>query len=356
MNQLTMAFFLSLLSGFFVGGLVYANTKRMYRNMRRPAWTGLIVFFLVLALQSAAASAVQVEAGTVAVVKQFGRVITVFHPGLNFKIPFVQETVVYRTQEIIYETSAQPSSSTADYPDVEVDTATSDGQQISARFTVRFRVDGNSASKILINLGTEREMVEKVVKANARVRVRNILKRFQAADLYSGDVETAETAIDKKLTEDYEAEGIELVFFGLRSIGFTEDYKNAVEEKQIEAERITTRENQALQAEYEKDRTITAAEAEAERQRLERIGIAQGQAESIKLQAEAEAAAILAKAQAQAEANRLISESLTPDVITWQAAINWNGQYPMVLGGSGQQYILPGELFVRPQDEASSQP
>ncbi len=306
----------------------------------------ILAFLLVMAGLSIPASFTQVEVGTVAVVKQFGRVVNVFQPGLNFKIPFIQEVVVYRTQEIIYETSGDPTASQADYPDFEVDTATSDGQQIGARFTVRFRIDGFRAAEILQNLGTEQEMVEKVVKANARVRVRNILKRFQAADLYSGNVEAAEQDIADQLRVDYETEGIQMVFFGLRSIQFTDAYKQAVENKQIEAENIATKENLAKQAEFEKARVITQAEAEAERQRLERIGIAQGEAESVKLNAEAEAAAILVKAQTQAQANNLIAESLTPDVIAWQATINWDGQYPLIVG-SGGQYILPSDLFNR---------
>jgi regulator of protease activity HflC (stomatin/prohibitin superfamily) len=187
-----------------------------------------------------------------------------------------------------------------------------------------------------------------LIKANARVRVRNILKGYTAADLYSGNVTAAEEAISAELSQNYANEGVELVFFGLRSIGFTEDYKQAVEEKQIEAERINTKENQAKQAEFDKLRIITEAEAEAERQRLERIGVAQGQAEATKLQAEAEAAAILTKAQAQADANILLAASLTPEIITWQATLNWNGQYPLVFGGAGQ-YILPGDLFTSTQ-------
>jgi regulator of protease activity HflC (stomatin/prohibitin superfamily) len=320
--------------------------------------TGVAVFLAILAVLSLLASTVQVEAGTVAVVKQFGDVITVFEPGLSFKIPFIQETVVYRTQEIIYETRAEIVTSERRgglYLDTAVDTATSDGQQISVRFTVRFRIDGKRATHILENLGTEQEVVEKVVKANARVRVRNILKRFEAADLYSGNISAAEDAIAEQLRVDYETEGIQLIFFGLRSIEFTEEYKHAVEEKQIEAERINTKENQALQAEFDKKRLITEAEAEAEKQRLERIGIAQGEAEAIKLRAEAEAGAILTRAKAQADANDLIAASLTSEIIAWQATINWSGQYPMVLGGGGQ-FILPGDLFVPSQDEGASSP
>ncbi len=230
MSQSSLAVFPSLLCGVLVGSLIYANTRKRSFNPRRAIVGGVVAFVLVMTLTGILSSIVEVETGTVAVVTQFGQVITVFQPGLNFKLPFIQETVVYRTREITYETSAAPESSDADYPDYQVDTATLDGQQISVRFTVRFRIDSEQVSTILINLGTEREMVEKVVRANARVRVRNLLKRYTAADLYSGNIADAETVIWKALTDDYKAEGIVLVFFGLRSIQFTEDYVNAIKE------------------------------------------------------------------------------------------------------------------------------
>ncbi len=346
MGSLAGAFFTAIGIGALVTILIAAATARKGRsNYRSATVTGLIVALVILIGSGLMNSFTQVEAGSVAVVKQFGRVIDVFSPGLNWKLPFIQQTVVYRTQEILYESSEDPTLSSADYKDVEVDTATSDGQQIYARFTVRFRIDGSRALEIVNNLGTESEVVEKVVKANSRVHVRNILKQFPASDLYSGNVERAQEAISSRLSADFQAEGIELVFFGLRSIGFTEAYRAAVEQKQIEKENIATKENLAKQAEYEKQRTVTQAQAEAERQKLERIGVAEGEAESIRVKAIADAESIRVRAQAQAEANKLISQSLNQNVINWQAVQSWSGNYPLVLGG-GSSYILPGELFT----------
>lgn len=341
MSALLGAFVTAIVVGGLVTILIAAATaRRGGTNYRSATIAGVIVALLILAGSAAMDSFTQVEAGSVAVVKQFGRVIGVFQPGLNWKAPFIQQTVVYRTQEILYETSEDPALSNADYKDVEVDTATSDGQQIHARYTVRFRIDGQKATEIVNNLGTEAEVVEKVVKANSRVHVRNILKQFPASDLYSGNVELAQEAIATQLREDFEKEGLELVFFGLRSIQFTEAYRNAVEQKQIEKENITTKENLAKQAEFEKARIITEAEAEAERQKLERIGAAEGEAEAIRV-----------KAQAQAEANKLISASLDENVISWQAVQRWGGDYPLVLGG-GNDFILPGDLFSAPATPA----
>jgi regulator of protease activity HflC (stomatin/prohibitin superfamily) len=356
MGSLVGALSIALVIGVVVAVLVgVATARRGKANYRSATIVGLVVAAIIILMAAMMGSFTQVEAGSVAVVKQFGRVVGVFQPGLNWKLPFVQETVRYRTQEILYETSEDPTKSNADYRDVEVDTATSDGQQILARFTVRFRIDGSKAADIVNNLGTEQEVVEKVVKANSRVHVRNILKQFPASDLYSGNVERAQQEITRRLADDFRREGLELIFFGLRSIQFTEAYRNAVEQKQIEKENIATKENLAKQAEFEKQRIITQAQAEAERQKLERIGVAQGESESIRLRAQADAEAIQVKAEAQAEANKRISQSLDQNVISWQAVQGWSGEYPLVLGGNGS-YILPGDLFKAPGSSPAASP
>jgi regulator of protease activity HflC (stomatin/prohibitin superfamily) len=212
-----------------------------------------------------------------------------------------------------------------------------------ARYTVRFAINPDRAADIARHLGTEARVVEKVVKAASRVHVRNILKSHRASELYSGDVEAAQEEIEERLIGELEPNGLTLSFFGLRSIQFDEDYTRAVEQKQIEAENIITKENLAKQAEFEKKRVITEAEATAEKEKLERIGRAEGDAGAIAVKAQAEAEAIKLVAEAQAEANELIAASLTEDMIRWQAVQGWDGSYPTVVGGG--QFILPGDLF-----------
>ncbi len=337
-------------------GVALARTGKKV-TARTTLLSGIVAGLLVFMTLAIVNSYTVVQAGSVAVVKRFGQVVTVFEPGLNWKVPFIDQTVVYRTQEIVYETSDNPDASQADYTDYQVDTATDDGQQITARYTVRFRIRPQEAANIVNDLGTEPEVVEKVVKQNSRVWVRTLLRNYTASQLYSGDIREAQEAIETQLRSDFEKEGLDLVFFGLRQIGFTDAYKQAVENKQIEAENIITRKNQAEQAKYEKERAITQAEAEAEKQRLERIGVAQGEAESIKLKAEAEANATLIKAQAQAQANELLAKSLTPELIDWQAVLQWSGQYPTVYTpNGGQQMILPGDLFTGPSSPTAPTP
>lgn len=344
---LIFAVIVGLIIIFFLGAALARTGKKV--NFRTAIFSGVATMAFVFLVLAAINSYTVVQAGSVAVVKRLGRVVGVFEPGLHWKVPFIDTTITYRTQEIVYETSDNPDSSQADYTDYQVDTATSDGQQITARYTVRFRIKPQEATNIVNNLGTEQDVVEKLVKQDSRVWVRTLLRNFSASQLYSGDIREAQEAIAQQLSKDFEKEGVELAFFGLRQIGFTDDYKQAVENKQIEAENVTTRKHQAEQAKYEKQRAITQAEAEAEKQRLERIGIAQGEAESIKLRAQADAEATLVRAKAQAEANRLLAESLSPEIISWQAVNQWSGQYPTVYTtNGGGQIILPGDMFKTP--------
>ena len=57
-------------------------------------------------------------------------------------------------------------------------------------------------------------------------------------------------------------------------------------------------------------------------------------AEKDKAVAEIEAEKILIAAQAEAEANRIIAESLTPELIEQQKLAKWNGVLPQIVSDS----------------------
>ena len=59
--------------------------------------------------------------------------------------------------------------------------------------------------------------------------------------------------------------------------------------------------------------------------------------------AQAEADAILITANAQAEANRILSQSITPEILAQQYYERWDGVLPQVYGGSEVMMQLPIE-------------
>lgn len=227
----------------------------------------IIVIIALLALTSLRL----VRAGTVKVVTRFGRVTgRMLRPGAHFIIPLAEGTIAYNTKKVTYEASNEPQRSKATYTDIPVDTTTLDGQQIELNYTARFSIDPAKAGWIANNIGTEADVVEKIVKTDTRIHARNIAREFNAADLYTGNISQVQRAIEDTLRPIFEENGLILDEFGIRSISFTDEYINAIEAKQIEKERVFTEENIAKQEEFRKEARITRAEGQAEEQRLQR--------------------------------------------------------------------------------------
>jgi regulator of protease activity HflC (stomatin/prohibitin superfamily) len=220
----------------------------------------ILVVFLFIVFNSF----VVVQAGNVKVLTQFGRTTGVtFKPGLHLKIPFIQNVVNYSTRQVTYETSDNPETSRANYPDYSVDTTSSDGQQIRLKYTIRFSIDGEKAEWIYNNVGDMDNVVEKVVKTEARSLSRNIPKKYTAAQLYSEQVFDVQREIGETLSPVFGENGIILDEFLLRKIDFTEEYFNILEEKQIAEEKIVVEENILEQEKIKKEQAIIKAEAEA---------------------------------------------------------------------------------------------
>jgi len=227
----------------------------------------IVVIIALLALTSLRL----VKAGTVKVVTRFGRVTgRMLRPGAHFIIPLAEGTITYNTKKVTYEASNEPQRSKATYTDIPVDTTTLDGQQIELNYTARFSIDPAKAGWIANNIGTEPDVVEKIVKTDTRIHARNIAREFNAADLYTGNISQVQKAIEDTLRPIFEENGLILDEFGIRSIAFTDEYINAIEAKQIEKERVITEENIAKQEEFRKEARITRAEGQAEEQRLQR--------------------------------------------------------------------------------------
>lgn len=234
----------------------------------------IIAVVVVLLFALLLSSLYTIQYGTIGVVTRFGRIIgDPVEPGLHMKLPFVDNVLTYRTQKIIYETLSsdvyKSHQSNADYQDYAVDTTTKDGQQISVRYSVRFSINPFKVRDVAEKLGTEKEVVDKIVKTDSRIWARNMPREYSAIDLYSGNIQAVSEAISEKLKPKFEDNGIILDEFGIRSIVFQQDYVQAVEQKQIEKERIATEEYKAQQEEFRKKALITKAEGEAQAQKLQ---------------------------------------------------------------------------------------
>jgi len=289
---------------------------------KRPGFVGIaivigaVLFFLVLGFMSAYT---QVEYGTVGMVTRFGQITgQVMNPGLNWKLPFVDKVIIYHTQEMVYVTEdGDPNmgwdSRNGTYQDYPTDTTTADGQQITVKYSVRFRIDKSQVTIIAEEIGDEEQVIEKVVKFSTRILARNIPKEYAALDLYAGQIQAVQDKFEEELRPVLAEKGIILEAFGLRKIDFQDDYVQAIEQKQIEAENVTTEKNRAEQAKWKAQSAIEEAKGQAQAT----IENARGDAQQMILLAEAEATNITLIAEAEAEAIRLKGEILAkyPEIV-----------------------------------------
>ena len=104
--------------------------------------------------------------------------------------------------------------------------------------------------------------------------------------------------IDKAIKQRLAAYNIQVSEVALVNVAFSPEFAKAIEEKQIA-------EQQAKQADYDALKATKQAEAEVNR------------------------------AKGQAESQRLMRQTLTPQILQKQAIEKWNGQFPQVMSGNG---------------------
>jgi len=293
---------------------------------KRSGLAGAVIIVGVVALSAFIifmSAYTQIEYGTVGMVTRFGRITNqVMRPGLNWKLPFVDKVVVYHTQEMVYVTEEEPAGYRPQegmYQDYPTDTSTADGQQITIRYSVRFRIDPEQVTRIAEQMGDEEQVVEKVVKFHTRILARNIPKEYAALDLYAGNIQHVQDKFADQLRPLLGEKGVVLEAFGLRQIDFQDDYVQAIEQKQIEAENVITEQNRSEQAKWKAQSAVEAAKGEAQAT----IENARGDAEKIKLLAAAEAEAIEIKGKILAEYPEIIQLEFVTSLRDPAGKVNW---------------------------------
>ncbi len=313
------------------------------RNIGLPLTIIVAMFAALVVMFLFGLAYTPVKYGTVALVTRFGGLTgQVFEPGLHWRMPFIDGVVTVPTVVLSYETSDNPSSSNADYRDYPVNAQTIDGQQITIKYTVLFRIPTDKAVNIVQNVGRTPEVVENVVKAHSRNLARLLAQNYTAEDLYSGEgIFKYEDAVQEALANEFARYGLVLDNFLVRKVDFGAEYVNAIEQQQVAQEAIETAKYQSQAAEYEKERQIRLAEAEAERVKL----MAQADAERQRLLADAEAYSIQARGAALKQ---------YPELVQWEFVRNLTDVQWGILPGEGITPLMPLPSFGEKGTDSSA--
>lgn len=310
-------------------GVLVTIFMRASRNQPAKGLTSVVVILLVAALllTSVGAGLVFLQAN------EYGVVISAFQPngyrevaltpGLHWIIPFIESVQKYSIARQTY-TMSSTTSEGAVQGDDSIQARTKDGQQIFIDASVIYAADPSQL--IQLHITWQNRYEENVVRPVARAAIRNAVSQFGVEELVSTKRDLLEQAIRKEIETKLKANNIIMSDFLLRNIRFSDEYAAAVEQKQVA-------EQQAQQAKF----VVESKKQEAEQARQ----IAQGQADAAVIAAKGAAEARLIQAEAEAEANRLIAQSITPELVQYQYVLKLAPGVTTIFIPSGNQFILP---------------
>lgn len=257
--------------------LGYARTIALY------GVGGLIVLILLFGVFFT------IPAGYCGVLTTFGAASqSVLGPGLHFKLPMVQGIVRMNVQ--VQKNQLTEHAASLDLQDVETTVATN------------WNIDDSDASWIYQKIGLEPALNDRIIQPVVSNAVKAVVAHYNAEELVTkrDQVRMQIEDLIRNNLKPYHV-NVDVSGVSITDFQFSADYASAIEQKQVAQQR-------AQQAEYE----LQQAKVEAERQ--------------------------IAQAQGQAEAQKLLQQTLTPQLIQQQAIQKWDGHLPNVVGGNG---VLP---------------
>ena len=241
-----------------VGG---KTNESIYRVRGLMILGGIVLMIITIGY----ASIVQINPGEVGVKVWFGEVQNdILPPGLNVVVPFMEvEPISTKTRNYTMsgmEDNQQGRVITGD----PVKVLSKDGLEVTIDVTVLYRVLSSEAPVILQEIGFDFE--DKIVRAEARTRIREFAVQYDAVDLYSGKRDEFQQRVDESIRSVFNNRGLLLESLLIRNISLPESVRKSIERK-INA----IQEAERMQFVLDKGRQ------EAELKRVEARGIADAQ-------------------------------------------------------------------------------
>ena len=221
--------------------------------------------------------------------------------GFTWKLPFFQQiiTVNNKQQDMTFASDSQIWGETQEKVPV-----------FFSNVTVSFSVSTEKSAWIYSNITNYTENLVSSPLVSSALKEASVT--FAAEEVTNRTL--IEPAVKEKLQNALDAKyGQNTVYVYkvvINNMDFEQSYNDAISAKSIAQQNY---EKQQI----ENETAISRAQAE------KNVAITN---------AEAEAQSMLIEAQAQADANRILSESLTDNVLRYQFYENWNGQLPQVMG------------------------
>jgi regulator of protease activity HflC (stomatin/prohibitin superfamily) len=258
---------------------------------------------------------VEVPAGNVGVVTNFGQVQTVtLEPGLHLVMPIYQHVTNV-------DTRVQP------HPFQEIDAASKELQTVKLTGTMNYHIDGQFASDLFQRVGTD--FAEKIIDPAFNDFIKTVVPDYSVNDILAKRDEIR-TLAKGQLAASLSQYHIVVDDIFIANIAFSDSFQQAIEAKQVAQQQVQT-EQQIL--------------AQKQIQAQQAVAQAQGQADST-----------VALAKGQAEANGLLSASLTDQILQYQYIQKLTDKIQVMLLPSGNQTIFDLKSLLGQTPSASAAP
>ncbi len=182
-----------------------------------------------------------------------------------------------------------------------------DLQDVFTEVALNWHIYPEEANLIFQEIGTEKEVVEKIINPAVEEVLKAIIAKYTAEEVVTkrGEVKLGvDEALTKRLHDYY----IAVDDISLIHVNFSDKFSDAVEAKQIA-------EQDAKRAEFIALKAIKKAEAQ--------VNLAKG----------------------EAEVNRLLHQSLTRQILERQAIEKWNGRLPLIVSRDTPKFFNLSELL-----------
>ena len=268
----------------------------------------------------------QVPTGYTGILTTLGRVESyTMDAGFHFKSPFQQVVLMDNREQ---KTSFKTQSFSSDIQQVDIDGS------------INFSINQATAMNLYRQVGTS--YFNTLVMPRLLENTKAVFSKHTAENLVAAR-ETLSKTIRNQLSEEMKNYGINISSVSIENIDFTDSFTDAVEQKQVAAQK-------KLQAEIEQEQKTMETQQQASRQKIE----ADAKAAVVKINADAEAYSTRVKAEAEAEANKKIAESLTENLIEFTQVNTWNGQLPTYVSGGAAEALPVLSLNAVQQPEAGT--
>ncbi len=304
--------------------LVLANIyEGEYKKASMPTFLGCLLLAFVFFFISILAP---VSTGHTGILTTFGKVENGnLDAGLNFKAPW--QSVVQMDNRVQIR-------------EYELSCFSADIQEVSVSYRVNFQINKQNAAQIYRTLGIN--YADTILEPRVQEAVKAIVAKYTAETLVANREQLSEQ-IEDVLVNDASQYNIEVVATAISNIDFTDAFTNAVEAKQVAAQNKLRAQTEQEQKTMEQKQTAERAkiQAEADAEVAKTKANADAEVAKIAAQADLEVQKINADAaeytgQKEAAKNEAISKSITPELIEYFKALNWDGKLPVVnTDGSG---------------------